>query len=75
VDEETNQPLAADIYDPELWVRMNWGLANPTHDKVLATMLPGVSAPPLERRLLKLFLQIFDFGVGGFALAFEFLSV
>lgn len=43
VDEETNQPLAADLFDPELWIRMNWGLANPAQDKVLKTLLPDVT--------------------------------
>ena len=53
VDEETSQPLAADIYDPELWVRMNWGLANPAHDKILSNLLPDIVDPD-ERRLIAL---------------------
>jgi len=43
VDEQTNQPLATDIYDPDLWVSMNWGLANPDHDDVLSNLLPGIT--------------------------------
>ena len=51
VDEETNLPLTADIFNPNLWVRMNWGLADPTHDSMLSTLLPEVSDPNERRRI------------------------
>ncbi len=31
-----------DIYDPLLWERLHWGLADPRQDGVLAELLPGV---------------------------------
>jgi len=31
---------ALDIYDPDLWKRMEWGLADPEQDKVLQILLP-----------------------------------
>ena len=51
VDEATNLPLTADIFNPNLWVRMNWGLADPTHDSMLSTLLPEVSDPNERRRI------------------------
>lgn len=32
-----------DLYDPELWERMGWGLASPKQDNVLKMLLPRVS--------------------------------
>ena len=32
-----------DLYDPELWRRMRWGLASPDQDGVLKMLLPDVS--------------------------------
>ncbi len=40
-----------DIYDPELWRRMGWGLASPGQDKVLKALLPGVDDPAERRRI------------------------
>ncbi|MCZ6772553.1 MAG: hypothetical protein O7G83_11350 [Proteobacteria bacterium] len=31
-----------DITDPELWIRMKWGLVDPDQDDVLKVLLPGV---------------------------------
>ena len=38
-----------DLFDPELWERMEWGLASPAQEEVLAWLLPEV-ADPAERR-------------------------
>ncbi len=49
VDASTMRPM--DVMDPELWVRMGWGLASPKHDDVLAALLPEVSDPARRRRI------------------------
>ncbi|MBN2640965.1 MAG: hypothetical protein JXR78_04890 [Victivallales bacterium] len=33
-----------DVYDPQVWKAMGWGLASPTQDKVLKYLLPDVSS-------------------------------
>ena len=40
-----------DIHDPELWERMNWGLADPRQDKVLQMLLPDVQDVAARRRI------------------------
>ncbi len=40
-----------DIYDPQLWQRLNWGLANPAQDKTLRKLLPGVEDRESRRRI------------------------
>ncbi len=44
--DETGATL--DIMDPELWIKMRWGLADPKEDEVLKLILPEVSS--LEKR-------------------------
>ncbi|MGB5617330.1 MAG: hypothetical protein WBM78_10850 [Desulfobacterales bacterium] len=43
-----NQPVE-DIYDPALWIKHRWGLANPSQDTVLQMLLPD-SADVAQRR-------------------------
>ena len=40
-DADRNKPVE-DIYDPALWRRMKWGLADPDEDEVLQNLLPNV---------------------------------
>lgn len=40
-----------DIFDPKLWIRMKWGLANPSQDSVLQMLLPKVSSAPARRAI------------------------
>ena len=54
-DADRNKPVE-DLYDPDLWVRMGWGLADPEEDKVLQDLLPSVDTAP-ERRRIALDLQ------------------
>jgi len=42
---------AWDIYDPELWRRMGWGIAAPGLAKELATLMPGVTDAEERRRI------------------------
>ena len=42
-----NKPL--DLFDHALWERQNWGILDPSQDKVLATLLPQANSPA-ERR-------------------------
>ena len=47
-----NQPVD-DIYDPALWIKHSWGLANPDQDSVLQMLLPD-SADAAQRRQIAL---------------------
>jgi pimeloyl-ACP methyl ester carboxylesterase len=49
VVDETGKPL--DLYDPLVWIRMKWGLADPRQDKELAMLLPGVTASEKRREI------------------------
>jgi hypothetical protein len=40
-----------DLYDPALWIRMKWGLADPRQDKELAKLLPGVTSAEKRREI------------------------
>lgn len=42
VDAADPQKRIEDIYDPRLWVRMGWGLADPRQDRVLQMLLPDI---------------------------------
>ncbi len=42
---------SVDLYDPELWVRMKWGMADPRQDKVLVKLLPAAKSAE-ERRAI-----------------------
>jgi hypothetical protein len=35
--------------NPELWIEMNWGLADKTKDPLLARLLPGIDTPSARR--------------------------
>jgi pimeloyl-ACP methyl ester carboxylesterase len=50
LDGETGEVIQ-DLYDPELWERMQWGLASPKQDKVLEVLLPDVHDPDDRRRI------------------------
>jgi len=39
--DSSNHEKIIDIFDPELWKKMQWGLADPEQDKVLQMLLPG----------------------------------
>jgi len=39
------------VFSPELWERMKWGLADPKQEKVLNWLLPDVSDPALRREI------------------------
>jgi pimeloyl-ACP methyl ester carboxylesterase len=40
-----------DLYDPELWLNMKWGLTDPKQDKVLEKLLPGVKSTEKRREI------------------------
>jgi len=46
---EMNGQPVADIFDPSLWERHGWGLADPAQGDMLAKLLPEI-ADPMERR-------------------------
>jgi len=48
VDENGNR---IDIMDPEVWITLGWGLADPKQDKVLTWLLPDVSDPVKRREI------------------------
>jgi pimeloyl-ACP methyl ester carboxylesterase len=39
------------LYDPELWIKMKWGLADPKQDKVLETILPDMKSTAKRREI------------------------
>ncbi len=40
-----------DVFDPELWIRMKWGLADPGQDKILKIILPDVKDKEKRREI------------------------
>jgi len=40
-----------DLYDPALWIRMKWGLADPRQENELAKLLPGVTGSEKRREI------------------------
>ncbi|MBI4603483.1 MAG: hypothetical protein HY721_16145 [Planctomycetes bacterium] len=40
-----------DVFDPELWIRMGWGLASRDQDRVLEALLPDAGDPATRRRI------------------------
>ncbi len=48
-DKNTDEKV--DLYDPELWIQMRWGLADPKQDKVLGTILPDVKSSEKRREV------------------------
>lgn len=48
VDENGNR---LDLMDPEVWITLGWGLADPKQDEVLAWLLPDVSDPVGRREI------------------------
>jgi pimeloyl-ACP methyl ester carboxylesterase len=42
-----------DIFDPKVWIKLKWGLANPDQDKILKKLLPKIKDPK-ERRAIAL---------------------
>ena len=49
VDIDDPDGEALDVFDPDLWIEMEWGLADPTQDAMLAKMLPHLKTKE-ERR-------------------------
>ena len=49
IDPDTQAKL--DPLDPELWIKNQWGLANPKHEKTLAQLLPDVEDAQERRRI------------------------
>ena len=48
-DDPDGDPV--DIYDPQVWIDMKWGLANPEQDKVLEILLPNVTDAKERREI------------------------
>ena len=40
-----------DLFDPELWKRLQWGLASPDAEETISWLLPEVSDPAVRRRI------------------------
>lgn len=51
VDSSTGEPV--DLFDPEVWEKYRWGLADPGNDAELRKLLPKVG-DPAERRVIAL---------------------
>ena len=48
---DTDNHPVDDIYDPALWIKQRWGLADPDQDRVLQMLLPD-AADVAQRRLI-----------------------
>lgn len=49
---DTSQPpKTVDIYDPDIWIKNNWGLARTDNDFLLQILLPDVSSPEQRREI------------------------
>lgn len=46
-----SKELPFDIYDPELWISKEWGLANPEQEKILVDLLPEIDDPARRRTI------------------------
>jgi pimeloyl-ACP methyl ester carboxylesterase len=46
-DDPNGKPV--DIYDPEIWIKMKWGLADPKQDDALKIVLPDIRTPEQRR--------------------------
>ena len=42
---------ALNIFDPDLWIRMEWGIVNPKEDKTLQILLPDVKTKEERRKI------------------------
>ena len=40
-----------DIFDPKVWIKLKWGLADPKHDKMLKVLLPKVKKASERRKI------------------------
>lgn len=49
IDKKTREPI--DIFDPEIWVKMKWGLANPKNDPVLKYIIPDAKTEKERREI------------------------
>ena len=50
VDREEGRPIG-DLFDPLLWERLDWGLADPDQDEILQVLLPDELDPEARRRI------------------------
>lgn len=48
---DTNGELITDLFSPERWERMNWGLANPEAEDFIASILPAVASSAERRKI------------------------
>lgn len=42
---------AVNLYDPQVWIDLKWGLANPTQDQYLKLLLPNVKTAKERRKI------------------------
>jgi hypothetical protein len=42
-----------DIFDPKLWEKMKWGIANPEEDNILQTLLPNIKTKKERQEIAK----------------------
>ena len=40
-----------DVFDPKVWIKLKWGLADPKHDKTLKVLLPKVKKASERRKI------------------------
>jgi len=50
---DTTDAEGLDIYDPQLWIDMEWGLASPSQDNVLKVLMPDIKEKELRREVAR----------------------
>ncbi len=48
---DMNGEPVSDMFDPALWERQGWGLADPSQDNILASLLPNIADAQERRRV------------------------
>jgi len=51
VDEKNPEGPGLDVFDPELWIKMGWGLVDPKQDAVLKFLLPDIKTAEKRRAI------------------------
>ena len=49
-EDDPNGP-EVDIFDPNVWIKLNWGLANPDQDEILQILLPDIKSSAKRRKI------------------------
>ena len=57
VDQHAPDTAFEDLYDPEVWEQLGWGLLDPAEDRTLSWLLPGIPTASERRDVARSFLS------------------